>query len=199
MTPVYHRLFRPLRMSRATRAGWEGQDNIRRSRSTALRAAERGRTSLEWRPDTRSEMNVKTCQGFSCDRSRVLPIFHAHSAPAWPDPRTVRDSRCPKCRRVPRRVIIIEVLIVRPRDKSPSARPVRVEVRSGEEPVTIETVGDGSVTARVGSVEAPDPRLEGPPQVILGLLVGKIGIAEARKKGVKCQGDRTVLRRFGGH
>ena len=85
------------------------------------------------------------------------------------------------------------------RDKSPSARPVRLEVRSGEEPVTIETVGDGSVTARIGSVEAPDARLEGPPQVILGLLVGKIGIAQARKKGLKWEGDRKVLRRFGGH
>jgi hypothetical protein len=56
------------------------------------------------------------------------------------------------------------------------------------EPVTIETAGDGSVTARVGSVEGPDARLEGPPQVILGLLVGKIGIAEARKNGSQVSG-----------
>src|SRR5712692_1669705 len=41
------------------------------------------------------------------------------------------------------------------RDKSPSARPVRLEVRSGGERVTIETLGDGSGTTGVGSVKAP--------------------------------------------
>jgi DNA-binding HxlR family transcriptional regulator len=83
------------------------------------------------------------------------------------------------------------------RDKSPSARPVRLEVRAGGT-IAVETVGDGSVTARLGTLDDPDVMLDGPPQVVLGLLTGKIDLASAQRKGLKYEGDRRIVRRFVG-
>lgn len=83
------------------------------------------------------------------------------------------------------------------RDTAPSAVRVRLEVQTGEEPITIETLGDGSVTTRLGSIEAPDATLGGPPKAVLGLLAGKLNFAEAQRKGVNFTGGRKILRRFG--
>ena len=82
------------------------------------------------------------------------------------------------------------------RDLSPGATQVRLEVRCGSEPIIIETVGDGSVTARVGSVAAPDATLDGPPRIVLGFLTGQLTLASAERKGLKTAGNRRVLRRF---
>jgi DNA-binding HxlR family transcriptional regulator len=85
------------------------------------------------------------------------------------------------------------------RDKSPAEQPVKVEMRVGrEETLTVETVGDGSVRARAVRTEHPDARLEGPPQVMLGLMMGKMDLAAARAKGLKYEGDPRVVGRFGG-
>jgi DNA-binding HxlR family transcriptional regulator len=84
------------------------------------------------------------------------------------------------------------------RDTRPTAKPVRLEIRSGGEPITVETVGDGSVTTRLGSAAAPDASLDGPPMVVLGLLTGKFTLASARRRGLKYSGNREVLRRFQG-
>jgi DNA-binding HxlR family transcriptional regulator len=83
------------------------------------------------------------------------------------------------------------------RDKVPSGKPVRIEIRSDGESLVIETVGDGTVTTRLGAVEAPDVTLEGPARVALALLVGKITLAAARRKGLKYIGDRKLAGRFG--
>ena len=84
------------------------------------------------------------------------------------------------------------------RDKSPSDPPVRVEMKvGGEETITVETVGDGSVRARALRAEHADARLEGPPQVILGLMMGKMDLAAARKNGLSYEGDAQVISRFG--
>jgi DNA-binding HxlR family transcriptional regulator len=84
------------------------------------------------------------------------------------------------------------------RDKTPSARPVRLEVRSGEEPIGIETIGDGSVATRLGAVDSPDATLDGPPHVVLGVLTGKLDLTSARKQGLTYRGNPATLRRFGG-
>src|SRR5450759_1039362 len=65
MTPVYHRLFFDLRMPCATHADRDRQHNIRRCRSTAAWAAERGRKSLWWRADTH----------FRGDREKLSSVF----------------------------------------------------------------------------------------------------------------------------
>jgi DNA-binding HxlR family transcriptional regulator len=85
----------------------------------------------------------------------------------------------------------------RVRDKTPSAKTVRIEVRSGGEPITVETSGDGSVRVRAGSVGAPDATVEGAPGIVLGLLTKTLSLSAAFKKGLKYKGNRSVLGRFG--
>ncbi|MDE3153923.1 MAG: transcriptional regulator [Acidobacteriota bacterium] len=83
------------------------------------------------------------------------------------------------------------------RDTTPKAPSVRVELRPGGEPITLETVGDGSVRTRIGATGHADATLEGPPQVVLHLLTRKVTLSAARKRGVRLHGDPKVLRRFG--
>lgn len=79
-------------------------------------------------------------------------------------------------------------------DRSPSERPVAIEVRTGDEPMVIET-RDGKVRTRRGAVEKPDAVLEGRPGLILGLLAGRFDLAEARKRGLSFKGNQKVLAR----
>jgi DNA-binding HxlR family transcriptional regulator len=82
------------------------------------------------------------------------------------------------------------------RDKSPSGKPVRLEIRSNGESLAVETVGDGTVTTRVGSVDAPDATLDGPPKVALAFLMGTLTLASAQRKGLKYVGNRKLAGRF---
>ena len=81
------------------------------------------------------------------------------------------------------------------RDRFPDRPAVRIRLRAGEEVVTLETVGDGSVLVQAGEIPNPSLRIEGPPRQILALLTGKTGAAE---NGLKIEGDTTVLGRFCG-
>ena len=84
------------------------------------------------------------------------------------------------------------------RDKTPGEPPVRVEMRTGgDETITVETVGDGTVKARALRTENPDVRLEGSPQLVLGVLTGKTDLAAARARGLKIHGNSQVISRFG--
>ena len=80
-------------------------------------------------------------------------------------------------------------------DHSPERPPVTLEVRSGGEPLLVETVGDGSVRARAGTAEHPDAVITGPPDVVVRLLLGRFTLAQARARGVSFQGRAAVLRR----
>lgn len=80
-------------------------------------------------------------------------------------------------------------------DRAPHDPPVTVEVRTGDEPMVIETVG-GKVRTRRGTVEKPDAVLEGRPGLILGLLAGRLDLAEARKRGLEFKGNQKVLSRL---
>lgn len=100
------------------------------------------------------------------------------------------DAFCPHWMALPVRLYV--------RDKSPGEPPVRVEMHVGsEETITVETVGDGSVRARAARIEHPDVRLQGPPQVMLGLMMGKMDLPAAKAKGLKYEGDARVVSRFG--
>jgi hypothetical protein len=66
-------------------------------------------------------------------------------------------------------------------DRAPDRPPIAIELRTGEEPVVIETI-DGAVRTRSGSAEHPDLVVSGTPQVVLGLLSGMLSLSEARAR-----------------
>ncbi len=82
------------------------------------------------------------------------------------------------------------------RDKSPRERPVRIGLRAGQELVTIETAGDGSVRVQSGKAADPDARIEGTPQQILALLTGRAKLVDFQAQGLRYEGNVKVLRRF---
>jgi DNA-binding HxlR family transcriptional regulator len=79
-------------------------------------------------------------------------------------------------------------------DHAPDRPPVRIEVHTGEEPFTIETA-EGEVRASAGPAEEPDLVLSGAPQVMIGLLSGRLALADARARGLECTGEESALRR----
>ncbi len=81
------------------------------------------------------------------------------------------------------------------RDHAPGRPPVTLQLNTGDEPLVIQTLGDGTVRARPGSVAHPDASLTGPPHAILGLLLGKVDLAAVRASGLRYEGDPAVLRR----
>ncbi len=83
-------------------------------------------------------------------------------------------------------------------DRQPHASPVTVELRTGDQPIVIET-RDGTIRTRLGPAESADATLTGPPKPILGLLLGLLTPADATASGVECHGDPTVLDRIGAH
>lgn len=82
-------------------------------------------------------------------------------------------------------------------DQTPELPPVTIELRAGDEPMIIETV-DGTVRNRPGSAQDPDAVLVGTPQLIVGVLTGKLDLAEARAAGLRYDGDPKILRRVQG-
>ena len=82
-------------------------------------------------------------------------------------------------------------------DRTPDEPPVAIELRTGDEPMVVETV-DGKVRTRRGTVQSPDAVLAGRPGLVLGLLSGRIGLAEAKKRGLEFHGSQKALRRMVG-
>ena len=80
-------------------------------------------------------------------------------------------------------------------DGAPDEPPVAIEVRTGDQPMVIEVAG-GTVHARPGTAAHPDAALSGPPGAVLGLLVGRLDLRTARRRGVHVEGDAEVLRRL---
>ena len=77
-------------------------------------------------------------------------------------------------------------------DQAPDEPPVSIELRTGEEAVTIETI-DGAVRTRPGPAETPDAILTGPPQLIAGVLTGSLTLAEAQAAGLEYDGDFAAV------
>lgn len=82
------------------------------------------------------------------------------------------------------------------RDASPEKPPVTIQLLMEGEPLVIETAGDGTLRARPGSAESADATLAGAPHIIMGLLGGRITLAQARKRGLHFRGEHGVLRRI---
>jgi DNA-binding HxlR family transcriptional regulator len=79
-------------------------------------------------------------------------------------------------------------------DTEPDKPPVVIEVRTGDEPITIEA-GGGKVHARAGAAEDPSVVLSGKPQVVLGALTGKLSLDDARSHGLQWDGDPSAFER----
>ena len=80
-------------------------------------------------------------------------------------------------------------------DRHPDGPPVVLELRTGDQPIVIET-RDGTIHTRLGSAESADATLTGPPKPILGLLLGLLGPADAKAGGVDYQGDPAIIERI---
>ncbi len=80
-------------------------------------------------------------------------------------------------------------------DYEPGQPQVTLVLRSGGEALTFETSG-GAVRSRPGDADAPDLVLAGPPQLVVGVLVGNLSLAEARARGLDVDGDLAVLSRL---
>lgn len=80
-------------------------------------------------------------------------------------------------------------------DRAPGGPPVTIEVRTADEPMLIEAAG-GKVRARPGTVEHPDAVITGPPDLVLGVLMGRLELAAARRRGLSVKGDAAVLGRL---
>jgi DNA-binding HxlR family transcriptional regulator len=80
-------------------------------------------------------------------------------------------------------------------DREPDGPALSIELRPGGRPAVIEVSG-GEVRTRLGEAPSPDLVLEGPPQLVLGLLSAHLTPAEAQDRGLTITGDPAVLRRI---
>lgn len=79
-------------------------------------------------------------------------------------------------------------------DNSPHKKPIEIELRTGDQPITVAT-HDGGVRVRTGTAVNPTAIVTGSPDLIVGLLTGKIDLAAARAKKLRVEGDESALRR----
>jgi DNA-binding HxlR family transcriptional regulator len=80
-------------------------------------------------------------------------------------------------------------------DLEPDGPPVSIELRADGEPVVLEAAG-GEVRVRPGAAERPDAVISGAPHEILGLLSGHLDAEEARRRGLRIEGDAGLLERL---
>jgi DNA-binding HxlR family transcriptional regulator len=80
-------------------------------------------------------------------------------------------------------------------DADPHAEPVVIQLIAGDKSAVVE-VGGGEVRSRVGRAAAPELTLEGPPRLVLGLLVGMIDVGGAIGSGLNATGNLEVLARL---
>jgi hypothetical protein len=80
------------------------------------------------------------------------------------------------------------------RDHAPDRPPVTVEIRTGDQPIHLETV-DGAVRVQLGPADAPNAILDGPPPLIADVLIYGLDLATARERGLGFEGDPDAVRR----
>jgi DNA-binding HxlR family transcriptional regulator len=83
-------------------------------------------------------------------------------------------------------------------DTAPDRAPIAIEVRTGDQPMIIETV-DGVVRARPGSTQSADAIITGPPRIVIDLFAGRLDLTEARAEGLEYEGDPEILGRVQPH
>jgi DNA-binding HxlR family transcriptional regulator len=87
----------------------------------------------------------------------------------------------------------LELMLI---DRQPEASAVTLELATGDQPIVIEA-RDGVIHTHPGPAVSPDATLAGPPNRLLGLLLGELELTDARAGGVSYHGDRSVLDRIG--
>jgi DNA-binding HxlR family transcriptional regulator len=89
----------------------------------------------------------------------------------------------------------IELILV---DRRPDAGPVTVELRTGNETIVLQT-RDGKVVTRSAQAgdDVADATITGEPRPVMGLLLGILGVREAKAAGVSYAGDPAILERIG--
>lgn len=80
-------------------------------------------------------------------------------------------------------------------DGDPRKPPVTLEVRTGDEPVTLTTAA-GKIESHMGTVPKPDAVLSGPARDVAAILLGGASVTAAHKRGVRYTGDPKVLERI---
>ncbi len=80
------------------------------------------------------------------------------------------------------------------RDHAPDEPPVVIELRAGDEPVTV-TAMNGSVRVRTGAAEKPDAVVSGTPRLVYAVLKGEMDLARACAAGIDFKGDLKALGR----
>jgi DNA-binding HxlR family transcriptional regulator len=84
------------------------------------------------------------------------------------------------------------------RDHAPDEPPVVIELRAGDEPVTV-TAKNGSVRVRTGAAENPDAVVSGTPRLVYAILKGEMDLTRARAAGIRFTGDEKALCRVQPH
>ena len=80
-------------------------------------------------------------------------------------------------------------------DRTPDQPPVTIELRTGEDTLTVQT-DDGKIHTHPGAAENPDLILTGPPQLLVAVLTGQLNLTTARARGLQTQGNAKILSRF---
>ena len=80
-------------------------------------------------------------------------------------------------------------------DRLPADKAVAIQINGGDESIVIES-RDGKVKARTGQAGDPDLTMTGSPELALGIMMGRLTAANARKKGLKIEGDSKLLSRI---
>jgi DNA-binding HxlR family transcriptional regulator len=80
-------------------------------------------------------------------------------------------------------------------DRTPDEPPVTIELRTGDEAITVET-REGKVHTHPGAAAKPDLILTGPPQLLVGVLNGQLNLTTARARGLQTRGNAKILRRL---
>jgi DNA-binding HxlR family transcriptional regulator len=88
--------------------------------------------------------------------------------------------------------VAMEALLNRPGTTTPD---VVVELDTGEEPLVVEARG-GNVQARTGTTSAPDAVVHGPPDAVLGVVMGFLEAGGERARTVTIDGDPAALARL---
>lgn len=80
-------------------------------------------------------------------------------------------------------------------DAEPTGPPAVIQAVADGESAVVE-LGKGGIRARVGRTQEPDAVVEGPRRAVLGLLTGRLDLAQAKKMGLRVRGRSDLVRRL---